>query len=110
MPWHIDADDQIPGRRPLAEPLTNVLGGGRPPRGHARPNIRELAGCLDINPNPVARVLEELERSGYRPLAPGLTAPAPSSIPGVPPHGGPRTRPGGVGPFRSTGSPAADGW
>ena len=109
MPWHIDVHDQIPGRRQLAEPLAD-LGGGGPPQDHARPDIRERAGFLDSNPNPVARVLEELERSGYRPLAPGLTAQAPSSIPGVPPHGGPRTRPGGVGPFRSTGSPAADGW
>ena len=68
MPWHVDAHRQIPRRRPLAEPLTNVLGGGGLPRDHALPNIRELAGFLDINPNTVARVIEDLERSGYRPL------------------------------------------
>src|SRR5207245_6470620 len=39
--------------------------GGGVPREHALPSIRELAGFLGINPNTVARAIEDLKRSGY---------------------------------------------
>ena len=82
---YVDAHSLNPIRRPLAEPLRNVLEGGGLPRRHALPRIRELAGVLSTTPNTVARAIEDLKRSGYRPLHSTLAAPEPSSIRGTPP-------------------------
>jgi hypothetical protein len=75
---HVDAHSPTPIRRPGAEPLTYVIEGGGFPRGLALP--RELDG-VGITPNAVARAIEDLKRSGYRPLHARLAAPEPSSIP-----------------------------
>jgi DNA-binding transcriptional MocR family regulator len=72
----------------LTEQLKHVIEGGGVPRDQARPSIRELAGCLGINPNTVTRAIEDLKRSAYRPLRPCPEAPEPSSIPGRPPSKG----------------------
>ena len=61
----------------VAQPLRNVVEDA--PR-HALPTIRELAGVLGTTPNTVARAIEDLTRSGYRPLHANLVAPEPSSI------------------------------
>jgi GntR family transcriptional regulator len=61
----VDAHSPIPIRRQLAEQLKHVIEGGGVPRDQALPSIRELAGFLGINPNTVARVIEDLRRSGY---------------------------------------------
>src|SRR5437879_1069446 len=61
----VDAHSPIPSRRQLAEQLKHVIEGGGVPREHALPSIRELAGFLGINPNTVARAIEDLKRSGY---------------------------------------------
>ena len=61
----VDAHSPIPIRRQLTEQLKHVIEGGGVPREHALPSIRELAGFLGINPNTVARAIEDLKRSGY---------------------------------------------
>src|SRR5882672_12023836 len=61
----VDAQSPIPIRRQLTEQLKHVIEGGRVEREQALPSIRELAGFLGINPNTVARVIEDLKRSGY---------------------------------------------
>src|SRR5881296_187837 len=83
MRLQVDAKSPIPIRRQLTEQLKHVIEGGTAPRNQALPSIRELAGFLGINPNTVARVIEDLKRSGYRPPPPDGAA-APSSIPRVP--------------------------
>jgi GntR family transcriptional regulator len=62
---HVDAHSPIPIRWQLAEQLKHVIEGGGVPRDQALPSIRELAGFLGINPNTVARAIEDLKRSGY---------------------------------------------
>ena len=61
----VDAHSPIPIRWQLAEQLKHVIEGGGVPRDQALPSIRELAGFLGINPNTVARAIEDLKRSGY---------------------------------------------
>ena len=78
MDPHVDAHSPTPIGRPGAEPLTDVIEGGGVPRGPALP--RELDG-VGITPNAVARAIEDLQRSGYRPLHARLAAPEPSSLP-----------------------------
>ncbi len=65
MQLHVDAHSPIPIRRQLAEQLRHFIEGGGFPREQALPSIRELAGFLGINPNTVARVIEDLKREGY---------------------------------------------
>jgi DNA-binding transcriptional regulator YhcF (GntR family) len=62
---HVDAHSPIPIRWQLAEQLKHVIEGGGVPRDQALPSIRELAGFLGINPNTVARAIEDLKRSGH---------------------------------------------
>jgi hypothetical protein len=87
MNLRMDAHSPIPIRRQLTEPLTHVIEGGGVPRDLALPCIPEFAGFADTNPSTVARVIEDLKRSGYRPLRPPGIAP-PSSISGSPPPRG----------------------
>jgi DNA-binding transcriptional regulator YhcF (GntR family) len=61
----IDARSPIPIRRQLTEQLKHAIEGDGIPRDQALPSIRELAGFLGINTNTVARVIEDLKRSGY---------------------------------------------
>jgi GntR family transcriptional regulator len=61
----IDAHSPVPIRRQLTEQLKHLIESGGVPRDRALPSIRELAGILGINPNTVARVVEDLQRSGY---------------------------------------------
>ena len=61
----VDEHSPIPIRRQLAEQLKHVIEGGGVPRDQALPSIREMAGFLGINPNTVARAIEDLKRSGY---------------------------------------------
>jgi DNA-binding transcriptional regulator YhcF (GntR family) len=61
----VDAHSPIPIRWQLSEQLKHVIEGGGIPRDEALPSIRELAGFLGINPNTVARAIEDLKRSGY---------------------------------------------
>jgi GntR family transcriptional regulator len=62
---HVDEQSPIPIRRQLTAQLQHVIEGGGLPRNQALPSIRELAGFLGINPNTVARVIEDLKRAGY---------------------------------------------
>ncbi|PYM56720.1 MAG: hypothetical protein DMD79_21255 [Candidatus Rokuibacteriota bacterium] len=59
----------------MTEPLQPVSEGGGVPRIQARPRLPELAGFPGITPNTVARAIEDLNRSGYRPLSPPGSAP-----------------------------------
>jgi GntR family transcriptional regulator len=61
----VDPQSPIPIRRQLTEQLKHVIDGGGIPQDQALPSIRELAGLLGINPNTVARVIEDLKRTGY---------------------------------------------
>jgi GntR family transcriptional regulator len=65
MRLQIDEHSPIPIRRQLTAQLQHVIEGGGVPRDQALPSIRELAGFLSINPNTVARVIEDLKRAGY---------------------------------------------
>ena len=62
---HVDAHSPIPIRRQLTEQLKHVIESGGLPEKQTLPSIRELAGFLGINANTVARVIEDLKRSGY---------------------------------------------
>ena len=78
MPLRVDAQDTTPIRRPGAEPLADVTEGGGLPGDPAL--TRELDG-VGIAPNAVERAIEDLTRSGYRPLHALLAPPERSSIP-----------------------------
>ena len=78
MDLRVDAHSPIPIRRPGAEPLADVIEGGGLPWVPALP--RELDG-VGITPNAVARAIEDLQRSGYRPLHTCRGVPELSSIP-----------------------------
>jgi DNA-binding transcriptional regulator YhcF (GntR family) len=62
---HVDTHSPIPIRRQLTEQLKHVIETGGVPQDQTLPSIRELAGFLGINANTVARVIEDLEESGY---------------------------------------------
>ena len=85
MDPRVDTHSPTPIRWPGAEPLTDVIEGGGLPWGPALP--RELDG-VGITPNAVARAIEDLQRSGYRPLhacqaAGALVDPAGARRPGT---------------------------
>src|ERR671918_732964 len=61
----VDGQSPIPIRRQLTEQLKHIIESGGVPRDQTLPSIRELAGFLGINTNTVARVIEDLKRSGY---------------------------------------------
>jgi GntR family transcriptional regulator len=65
MDLRVDERSPIPIRRQLTEQLRHAIEGGGMPRDEALPSMRELAGFLGINPNTVARAIEDLKRSGY---------------------------------------------
>ncbi len=65
MHLRVNPHSPIPIRLQLAEQLKHFIEGGGFPRNQALPSIREMAGFLAINPNTVARVVEDLKRSGY---------------------------------------------
>jgi len=74
----------MPIRRQLTEQLKQVIRSGSVPPDQALPSIRELAGFLGINPNTVARVIEDLKRGGYVEVRRGkgvFVAPAPPGRP-----------------------------
>jgi GntR family transcriptional regulator len=84
MNLKIDGHSPIPIRRQLTEQLKHVIESGGVPRDQALPSIRELAGFLGINPNTVARVVEDLKQSGYVEARRGkgvFVAPAPPARP-----------------------------
>src|SRR5881628_3057473 len=101
MDLQVDAHSPIPIRRQLTEQLRHVIEGGGVPPDQALPSIRELAGFLGVNPNTVARVIDDLKRSGYVEARRGkgvFVAPAPPPRPPPPPRGA---------LFPNTGVPAA---
>jgi GntR family transcriptional regulator len=82
IPLHlrVDVHTPVPIRRQLAEQLKHAIEGGGVPRDQALPSIRELSGFLGINPNTVARAIEDLKQSGYVEVRRGkgvFVAPAP---------------------------------
>jgi hypothetical protein len=56
---------------------SRVEGGGFP-RHQARPRVRALAGVQSAAPEAVGRAIEDLGRSGYRPLRPSSIASDPA--------------------------------
>src|SRR5881409_4492509 len=84
MRLQIDAHSPIPIRWQLTEQLKHVIEGGGVPRDQALPSIRELAGFLGVNPNTVARVIDDLKHLGYVEARRGrgvFVAPAPPARP-----------------------------
>src|SRR2546422_2411306 len=84
MNLRIDGHSPIPIRRQLTEQVRHVIEGGGVRRDQALPSIRELAGSLGVNPNPVARVIDDLKRRGYVEARRGkgvFVAPAPPARP-----------------------------
>ncbi|HZS35000.1 MAG TPA: GntR family transcriptional regulator [Methylomirabilota bacterium] len=82
----IDGHSPIPIRRQLTEQLKHVIEAGGVPRDQPLPSIRELAGFLGINPNTVARAIEDLKQSGHVEVRRGtgvFVAPAPPARPSV---------------------------
>src|SRR5438552_16660825 len=80
----INGHSPIPIRRQLTEQLQHAIEAGGVPRDQALPSIRELAGFLGINPNTVARVIEDLKLGGYVEARRGkgvFVAPAPPARP-----------------------------
>lgn len=65
--------------QPIERIESRVEGGGVP-RHQAPPRVRALAGALSADPDAVARAIEDLGRSGYRPLRPRPIAPDPASM------------------------------
>jgi DNA-binding transcriptional regulator YhcF (GntR family) len=65
MRLQVDVRSPIPIRRQLAEQLKHAIERGGLSPDQALPSIRELAGFLGVNPNTVARAIEDLKRSGY---------------------------------------------
>ena len=75
---HVDAHSSTSICRPGAEPCTDLI------KRAGRPRVPALARELDsvgIEPNAVARAIEDLQRSGYRPLHTCRGVPELSSIP-----------------------------
>src|SRR5256886_15775340 len=84
----INGHSPIPIRRQLTEQLRHAIEGGGIRRDQALPSIRELAGFLGVNPNTVARAIDDLKRSGYVEARRGkgiFVAPAPPPPPPPPP-------------------------
>src|SRR5438093_10271743 len=91
MNLKVDGHSPIPIRRQLTEQLRHVIEAGGVPRDQALPSIRELAGFLGVNPNTVARVIDDLKQSGYVEARRGkgvFVAPAPPARPSPPPREG----------------------
>jgi hypothetical protein len=74
---HVDAHRSTSVCRSGGEPGTDLITRVGLPRAPAL--ARELAS-VGIESNAVARAIEDLQRSGYRPLHAPLAAPEPSSI------------------------------
>src|SRR6266705_2536834 len=84
MNLKVDGHSPIPIRLQLMEQLRHAIEGGGVPRDQALPSIRELAGFLGVNPNTVARVIDDLKRLGYVEARRGrgvFVAPAPPARP-----------------------------
>jgi DNA-binding transcriptional regulator YhcF (GntR family) len=64
-PLGVNVHSPVPIRWQLSEQLKHVIERGGVQRDQALPSIRELAGFLRINPNTVARAIEDLKRGGY---------------------------------------------
>jgi GntR family transcriptional regulator len=65
MQLHVDAHSPIAIRRQLTEQVKHFIDAGSIPRNQALPSIRQLASTLAVNPNTIARVIEDLKRAGY---------------------------------------------
>ncbi len=78
MRLHIDDDRSIVVRHQPMEGIESRVEGGVP-RHQALPRVRVLAG-ESANPDAVARAIEDLGRSGYRPLRLRPMAPDPASM------------------------------
>ena len=100
IPIHLQVDKQspIPIRRQLTEQLKHVIEAGGVPRDQPLPSIRELAGFLGVNPNTIARVIEDLKRSGYVEARRGKGCSSPRFRP-------PAIRPAGARAFWGCGDP-----
>jgi len=88
MGLHVDEHSPIPIRRQLTEQLEHVIEGGDVPRDQALPQHPGAGRLPRIDLNTVARAIEDLELSEYRPLRPRPEAPEPASIGGGPPPQG----------------------
>jgi DNA-binding transcriptional regulator YhcF (GntR family) len=80
----VNPHSPIPIRRQLTEQIKYAIEAGGVARDQALPSIRELAGFLGINPNTVARAIDDLKQGGYVEARRGkgvFVAPAPPGRP-----------------------------
>jgi hypothetical protein len=80
MRLHSDQDWSIVVRHQPMERIASRFEGGGVPRHRALPRVLAFAGVVGTDPEAVARALEDLGRSGYRPLRPQPMAPDPGSM------------------------------
>jgi DNA-binding transcriptional regulator YhcF (GntR family) len=81
----LDVHSPTPIRQPVAESRMSVIAGEGLARGPSLPSIRELSDPSGATSGAVTRAIEDLKRSGYRPLHPDPTGPPRASIPGYRP-------------------------
>lgn len=81
----MDVHSPTPIRQPVAESRMSVIAGEGLPRDPSLPHIRKLADSSGVTSGAVARAIEDLKGSGYRPLHPDPTGPQRASIPGYRP-------------------------
>jgi hypothetical protein len=75
MMMRVNEHSEPPIRQQPTEPLEHGIEGGGVPRHRVLPGIQP-AGFLSIDSTTVTRAIEDLKRSGYRPLAPGQGGPS----------------------------------
>ena len=80
MRLHSDEGRSIVIRHQPMERIEPRFEGGCVPRHQALPRAWALAGVLSANPEAVARAIQDLGGSGYRPLRPRPMAPDPASM------------------------------
>lgn len=74
-----------PIRQPVAESRMSSVAGASLPRGPWWSGVRERSDSSGVTSGAVTRAIEDLKRSGYRPLHPGPAGPPRASIPGYRP-------------------------
>jgi GntR family transcriptional regulator len=66
----LDYADPLPPYEQIRRQIAAWIAAKRLPAGTPLPSVRQLAGDLDVAPNTVVRVYEELERAGWIVSAP----------------------------------------
>jgi GntR family transcriptional regulator len=63
-PWRVEYNSGIPVYRQIINQACAAVAAGRFKEGDQLPTIHALSGCLNVNPNTVAKAYRELELKG----------------------------------------------